>query len=275
MQGLIAAGRDVRARPPRRQSHAGRLPRKPARRRRQRALLAHRRADARVGDRAGADRARRQALPDRRARQGASSLGRGARQATLAVGRSPGSCSRRCCGEGLFQAFSQLSNAPTLKGCPDTPTRPHRSRAGRCPQERAERDPAPAPLVLAALCVLALALVWVLAELVLACAAPTRACCTNSRCSNGRGSTRSANTLLHLLDPPLFVIWGVALVRSRSRANVRAWRSAIGRVLGARPADGGAAQAAARPMPTSHRRTTRSAPHRGPAGTRPPRRCWR
>jgi hypothetical protein len=31
--------------------------------------------------------------------------------------------------------------------------------------------------------------------------------------------------LLHLLDPLLFVIWGVALTRSRSPARVPVWRS--------------------------------------------------
>ena len=71
VDGLGSAGSARRRPRPRRrassrQSLADRLPGKPARARRQRALLAHQRADARVGDRAGADRPGRQDLPGRR-----------------------------------------------------------------------------------------------------------------------------------------------------------------------------------------------------------------
>jgi membrane-associated phospholipid phosphatase len=78
--------------------------------------------------------------------------------------------------------------------------------------ERPARSGAGAALLLAALCVAALALVWVVAELVPAAQVRDAVALHDFTRLSGPHVDSAAKTLLHLLDPLLFTIWGVVLV---------------------------------------------------------------
>jgi membrane-associated phospholipid phosphatase len=69
-----------------------------------------------------------------------------------------------------------------------------------------------APLVLAGLCLLALATVWLLANLVPALQLRDAVLLQDFTRLSRPGVDSIANTLDHLLEPSLFVLWGVALV---------------------------------------------------------------
>ena len=66
--------------------------------------------------------------------------------------------------------------------------------------------------MVAALCVVALALVWAVAELIPAVQVKDAVALHDFTLLNGRTSAPSHDVLLHLLDPLLFTIWGVVLV---------------------------------------------------------------
>jgi membrane-associated phospholipid phosphatase len=69
-----------------------------------------------------------------------------------------------------------------------------------------------APLSLAALCALAMALLWALAEHVYALQVRDTAVLRDFMTLNGPGVGGLCRVLLHLLEPGLFTIWGLALV---------------------------------------------------------------
>jgi membrane-associated phospholipid phosphatase len=99
---------------------------------------------------------------------------------------------------------------------------------------RASRGPA-APLWLAGACVVALALTWTLAELVPAVQARDASALYRASLIGGSRVHDAAQLLLHLLDPVLFTIWGLALVaiaiaRGRPRVGL-----AIAVVMGCAP----------------------------------------
>jgi membrane-associated phospholipid phosphatase len=92
---------------------------------------------------------------------------------------------------------------------------------------RAARDPAEAskPLGVAALCVLALALIWVVAQLVPAAHLRDALALRDFTLLSRPHVDAASNFLIHLLKPTLFVIWGAALVavalgRERPRVAV-------------------------------------------------------
>ncbi len=98
------------------------------------------------------------------------------------------------------------------------------ARAGSTRGERrTAAPPSPtAPLVLAAGCAAALALVWCLAELVPAVHVRDAIVLSHFLQLSGPHVNPALRTLLHLLDPTLYVLWGIALValalaRSRPR----------------------------------------------------------
>jgi len=86
------------------------------------------------------------------------------------------------------------------------------------PRRIAARAGAPAApsalsaLGVAALCAAGLVIVWVLAELVPALRLKDAVALYDFTTLNGPHVQRPLNFLLHLLDPALFVLWGVALV---------------------------------------------------------------
>lgn len=78
-------------------------------------------------------------------------------------------------------------------------------------------------LWIAALCLLALALVWIVAQLVPAAHVRDAVALRDFTLLEGPRVNAIANFLLHLLDPLLFTIWGLALVLfalARERARV-------------------------------------------------------
>ena len=98
------------------------------------------------------------------------------------------------------------------------------ARAGSPRGERSTgAPPSPAaPLMLAAGCAAALALVWCLAELVPAVHLRDAIVLDHFTSLSGPGVNPALRTLLHLMDPSLYVLWGIALValalaRSRPR----------------------------------------------------------
>ncbi len=98
-----------------------------------------------------------------------------------------------------------------------------------------ERRGAAVPLALAGLCVLALALVWALAELVPAVQWKDARLLYDFTLLSRPGVDGPANFLLHLLNPLQFVLWGVALMavavaRERPRVAV-----AVAAVMGLAP----------------------------------------
>ncbi len=85
----------------------------------------------------------------------------------------------------------------------------------------AARSPS-APLLVAGACAAALALVWCLAELVPAVHVRDAALLRHFMALGGPGLNPALSSLLHLLDPTLYTLWGIALValalaRSRPR----------------------------------------------------------
>jgi membrane-associated phospholipid phosphatase len=108
----------------------------------------------------------------------------------------------------------------------------------RAPEHRL-RDARPglaAPLYLAGLCVLALALTWVAAALVPATHYKDALALYRITLLGGPRLDELANDLLHLLEPLLFILWGlilviVALARGRPRVAF-----AVALVLGLAPA---------------------------------------
>jgi membrane-associated phospholipid phosphatase len=110
-------------------------------------------------------------------------------------------------------------------------TLPH----GRSVRRTGSRDVA-RPLLIAGLCLLGLLLVWIVAELVPAAQARDVAALRDFTLLSGPHVTAAANFLLHLLDPLLFTMWGVALVLfalSRERPRVAL---AVALVMGLAPA---------------------------------------
>ncbi len=83
-------------------------------------------------------------------------------------------------------------------------------RGGRV--ERPARSGAAGALALAVLCVAALALVWVVFELVPAAQVRDAVALHDFTRLSGPHVDHGAKVLLHLLDPLLFTIWGVVLV---------------------------------------------------------------
>ena len=80
-----------------------------------------------------------------------------------------------------------------------------------------------APLMLAAGCALALALVWCLAELVPAIHLRDAVVLRDFTQLSGPHVNHALRSVLHLLDPSLYVLWGIALVAlalARSRPRV-------------------------------------------------------
>lgn len=92
----------------------------------------------------------------------------------------------------------------------------HAYTAGAMPRrrrvERPERSGVAGALLLAALCVAALALVWVVAELVPAAQVRDAVALHDFTRLSGPHVDSAATFLLHLLDPLLFTIWGIVLV---------------------------------------------------------------
>ena len=90
-------------------------------------------------------------------------------------------------------------------------------------ERRTGAPPSPtAPLILAAGCAAALALVWCLAELVPAVHVRDAIVLGHFTQLSGPQINHALRTVLHLLDPTLYVLWGIALValalaRSRPR----------------------------------------------------------
>src|SRR5438552_8272182 len=76
---------------------------------------------------------------------------------------------------------------------------------------RAPSSNASGPLGIAAVCVLALGLVWLVAELVPAVAARDASALYHFTLLSRPRVDELGNFLLHLLDPGLFVLWGAAL----------------------------------------------------------------
>jgi membrane-associated phospholipid phosphatase len=100
---------------------------------------------------------------------------------------------------------------------------------------RSARPSAAAPLGVAGLCVVALALVWVLAELVPAARLKDAVALHDFTRLSGPLVDGPARFLLHLLDPLQFILWGVALMavavaRDRPRIAV-----AVAAVMGLAP----------------------------------------
>ncbi len=94
--------------------------------------------------------------------------------------------------------------------------------SGRGHGRRRELPGARQALLLAGLCLMALALVWVVAELVPAARVRDVVALREFTQLDGQKVGTVARFVLHLLDPPLFAIWGavlvlVALVRERAR----------------------------------------------------------
>jgi membrane-associated phospholipid phosphatase len=111
---------------------------------------------------------------------------------------------------------------------------------GEQPVAPVERSRAAGALYVAGLCLLALALTWVVAELVPAAQVRDAAALHRFTLLDGPRVNATAEFLLHLLDPSLFTIWGVALVlfaTARRRPRVAL---AVTLVLGLAPlsADG-------------------------------------
>lgn len=89
------------------------------------------------------------------------------------------------------------------------------SSADHAPPNRndsAGRPGAGAPLCIAGLCVAALALTWVVAALVPVTHFKDAVALYDFTLLSGPRLDRMANTLLHLLDPLAYVIWGLVLV---------------------------------------------------------------
>ena len=91
-------------------------------------------------------------------------------------------------------------------------------------ERRAGTAPSPnAPLMLAAGCALALALVWCLAELVPAVHLRDAVVLRDFTQLSGPHVNPALRSVLHLLDPSLYVLWGIALVAlalARARPRV-------------------------------------------------------
>jgi len=109
-----------------------------------------------------------------------------------------------------------------------------RMAARRAPR-RAERSSPAGALGIAGLCVLALALVWVVAELVPSVQWKDAQALHDFTLLSRPSIDRPANFLLHLLNPLQFILWGVALVavalaRERPRVAV-----AVAAVMGLAP----------------------------------------
>jgi membrane-associated phospholipid phosphatase len=101
---------------------------------------------------------------------------------------------------------------------------------------RVRRPGAAGPLGIAGLCLLAMALVWVLAELVPGLHARDAVLLRNFTHLEGPRVNEVGNFLLKLLEPVLFTIWGAALVLfaiARDRPRVAL---AVAAVLGLAPA---------------------------------------
>ena len=106
----------------------------------------------------------------------------------------------------------------------------HAYTAGPMPRSRTNRAERPGPttaLGAAALCLAGLALTWVVAELVPAAQVRDSAALRDFELLSRPHVDFLANALLHLLDPLLFICWGIALVavalaRRRPRVAVAA-----------------------------------------------------
>jgi membrane-associated phospholipid phosphatase len=114
----------------------------------------------------------------------------------------------------------------------------HVYTAGAMPPRRAvvEREPARASgaLILAGLCLLGLALVWVVAELVPAVQFKDALALHEFTLLARPRIDRPAEFLLHLLDPLPFVLWGTALVAiAIARERPRVALAVVGGVAGA------------------------------------------
>jgi len=99
-----------------------------------------------------------------------------------------------------------------------------RASSSRSSGRRGGAPPSPSvPLMLAAGCAAALALVWCLAELVPAIHLRDAILLHDFTRLGGPRLNPALRSLLHLLDPSLFVLWGIALVAlamARSRPRV-------------------------------------------------------
>jgi undecaprenyl-diphosphatase len=103
----------------------------------------------------------------------------------------------------------------------------HVSTAGALPRtrgrERAPRSDASVALLLAALCAAAMLLVWAVFEHIAAFELRDATLLHNFTLLDGGRLGSACNRLLHLLEPSLFTIWGVALVLialARGRARI-------------------------------------------------------
>jgi membrane-associated phospholipid phosphatase len=100
---------------------------------------------------------------------------------------------------------------------------------------RSERPQAGRPLGVAGLCLLALALIWVVAQLVPAAHLRDAVALRDFTLLSRPHVDAAANFLIHLLEPALFILWGAALVsvalaRGRPRVAV-----AVAAVMGLAP----------------------------------------
>jgi membrane-associated phospholipid phosphatase len=100
---------------------------------------------------------------------------------------------------------------------------------------RSERPQAGRPLGVAGLCLLALALIWVVAQLVPAAHLRDAVALRDFTLLSRPHVDAAANFLIHLLEPAVFILWGaglvsVALARGRPRVAV-----AVAAVMGLAP----------------------------------------
>jgi membrane-associated phospholipid phosphatase len=100
---------------------------------------------------------------------------------------------------------------------------------------RSERPQAGRPLGVAGLCLLALALIWIVAQLVPAAHLRDAVALRDFTLLSRPHVDAAANFLIHLLEPALFILWGAALVsvalaRGRPRVAV-----AVAAVMGLAP----------------------------------------
>jgi membrane-associated phospholipid phosphatase len=107
---------------------------------------------------------------------------------------------------------------------------PARRRGG---SER--RSTAAMPLCVAGLCVVALALTWVVAALVPATHFKDAVALYDFTLLGGPRLDEVANALLHLLDPLLYILWGVVLLAIALRRRRPRVALAVGLVLGLAP----------------------------------------
>jgi membrane-associated phospholipid phosphatase len=100
---------------------------------------------------------------------------------------------------------------------------------------RAPRSQAAGPLGIAGLCLVALALIWVVAELVPAAHLRDALALRDFTLLSRPHIDTAANFLIHLLEPALFILWGAALVfiaLARGRPRVAL---AVAAVMGLAP----------------------------------------